>query len=292
MSSQVISLADGRQLGYFTLGKGNPVVYFHGTASSRLEILLLKELAQTGNLQIIGFDRAGYGLSTFQRRKSLRDFCGDVNALADYLGLERLGVLGWSGGGVFALAYLSLFPERVTRAVVAGTPALPFDVATAHNTPLANLAMKVPFIGRLAMKRMRQQVLKANGDIEAFLKSRQGKHLLHACSRDDLKFFSNPDWMRLLYQSMAEGFRQGNMGVNAVFQEHQIFMKPWDIPLANVPADKLFIWHGAEDRTCRVSNAQTISKRVPNAQLEVFRGKGHCVMFDYLGRLGETLGSG
>ncbi|MCX8152929.1 MAG: alpha/beta hydrolase, partial [Candidatus Bathyarchaeota archaeon] len=134
LTGQTLTLPDGRQLGYLTLGKGHPIIYFHGTASSRLEILLLKEIASKEKLQIIGVDRPGYGLSTFKPIKSLRDFNSDINFLADYLGLNQFGILGWSGGGVFALAYLSLFPERVTRTVVASTPTLPFDGATAHNT--------------------------------------------------------------------------------------------------------------------------------------------------------------
>ena len=40
---QTFSLPDGRQLGYCIVGEGKPVLYFHGTASSRLETLLLKE---------------------------------------------------------------------------------------------------------------------------------------------------------------------------------------------------------------------------------------------------------
>jgi len=288
---QVISLPDGRQLGYFIVGKGKPVVYFHGTASSRLEILLLKKLAYAAQLQIIGIDRPGYGLSTFTPRKSLRDFNGDVNFLADHLGIERFGILGWSGGGAFALAYLALFPERVTIAVVVGTPALPFDVATAHNTPFARFAMKLPLLGLLAVKRMSIQVLKANCNIGAFLESGEGKRVLRACSKDDLKFFSNLAWATLMYQSMAEAFRQGRQGIKAVLQEHQLLMKPWNVSFSRIPAGKLFIWHGAADKTCRVDNAYMISRSVLGACLEIFEERGHCIMFDNLEKLGEILRS-
>ncbi len=291
MDSQVISLPDGRQLGYFIVGKGTPVIYFHGTASSRLEVLLLKELAYAAQLQIIGVDRPGYGLSTFAPRTSLGAFNGDVNFLADHLGIKRFGVLGWSGGGVFALAYLALFPGRVTKAVLAGTPALPFDVATAHNTPFARFAMQIPFLGLLALKRMSLQVMKANEDISAFLRSRAGKRMLHGYSKEDLTFFSNLAWVTLMYQSMAEAFRQGNQGVKAVFQEHKLFMKPWDISLSRIPAGKLFIWHGADDKTCRVSNAYLISRSVVGAYLEIFPEKGHCIMFGNITQLGKIFRS-
>ena len=284
-------MSDGRRLGYCVVGEGKPIVYFHGTASSRLEVLLLKDLACSAGLQIIGIDRPGYGLSTFNERKELQDFNADVNSLTQSLGIERFGVLGWSGGGAFALAYLACFPDSVTKALIVGSPALPFDASTAHNMPFARFVMKIPFLGLLAMKRMSRQVLRANGDITAFLRSRQGKQMLGACSKSDLKYFSDPAWMRLMYQSMAEAFRQGDQGVKALLGEHQTFMKSWSVSFSKIPADKLVIWHGSEDRTCSVSNARLIARSVPGSQLNIFEGKGHCVMFDNFEKLGEILGS-
>ncbi|MGE5187546.1 MAG: alpha/beta fold hydrolase [Betaproteobacteria bacterium] len=81
MSSQILTLPDKRQLGYIVEGEGKPIIYFHGTASSRLEILLLKEFAYKNHFKLIGIDRPGYGLSTFTNRIGLRDFAKDVNAL-------------------------------------------------------------------------------------------------------------------------------------------------------------------------------------------------------------------
>ena len=110
MSNQILTLPDKRQLGYAVEGEGKPVIYFHGTASSRLEILLLKEFAHKNHFQLIGIDRPGYGLSTFTNRIGLRNFAEDVNVLVDYLQLNSFAVLSWSGGGPFALTYISLFP--------------------------------------------------------------------------------------------------------------------------------------------------------------------------------------
>ena len=253
-------MPDGRKLGYTTIGgKGAPVIYFHGTASSSLEVLLLKKLADSG-LQLIGVDRPGYGLSTYKPRNSLQDFNGDVNSLADFLGLERFGVLGWSGGGIFALAYCVCNPTRVAQAVLVSTPWLPFDVSTAHNMPAARYIMKSSIVGRFAMRLLSRQLLKANGDAEAFLASRHGKQVLKGCSKSDLKFFDNSDWVQGLFASMVEAFRQGNLGVKAVVGEHQLFVKPWSLPFSGFDGGNLRVWHGAEDLTCRVSNAYALRR--------------------------------
>jgi len=89
---------------------------------------------------------------------------------------------------------------------------------------------------------------------------------------------------------MAEAFRQGT-GIKAVRVEHRAFMKPWVFSFSRIPAGKLFIWHGSEDKTCRVANAYLIAKSVLGSQLEIFEGAGHCVMFDNFGKLGKLLGS-
>jgi pimeloyl-ACP methyl ester carboxylesterase len=88
---------------------------------------------------------------------------------------------------------------------------------------------------------------------------------------------------------MVEAFRQGNQSVKAVVQEHRLFMKPWDVPLERIPRDKVFVWQGAADKTCRVDNAFRLAKAVPSSHVEIFKGKGHCVMFDNLEKLGELL---
>lgn len=285
---QLMTMPDNRKLGYCIVGKGHPVIYFHGTASSRLEVMLLKDLAEMFGLQIIGVDRPGYGLSTYCKRKSLQSFNGDMEFLVHSLGLENFTILGWSGGAAFALAYLAQYPERVTKAVVAAAPNLPFDVSTAHNFPFARYIMKVPFIESFAMRQLRRQVLKTSNDPSAFIESSQGKQMLRGYSESDLRFFSDPDWLQLMYLSMTEAFRQES-GVKAVVEEHKLFMKPWDFSFTGISSGKLVIWHGLEDKTCRVSNAYELSRLVKGSVLEVFSGKGHCVMFDNKEKLAEFL---
>ncbi len=80
--------------------------YFHGPPSSRLERRLFSDesLATRLRLRVIAMDRAGMGLSTFQKGRRLSDWPADVAALADALGIERFAVLGFSGGGAYTAA--------------------------------------------------------------------------------------------------------------------------------------------------------------------------------------------
>ncbi len=290
MSSQTLPLPDGRQLGYATEGTGFPVVYFHGTASSRLEIQLLKQLTQNNKLRLIGIDRPGYGLSTFKDRTRLRDFVPDVNALTDHLNLDKFTVLSWSGGGPFALTYTALFPDRVTHTILVGCPALPFNPAMAHNNnPLAKFAMKSPLIAKFGLGLFRKSVFNANRDIDNYLASRGGKNMVADWPKPDACFFADPAWLKLMYGAMEEGFRQEGNSVKAVYQEHMLFMKLCNEPLSQIPEGKVTLWQGAQDKTCPVDNAHKIAQLLQGAKVEVFADEGHCVMFAKPAQLSKIL---
>ena len=289
MSNQTLTLPDKRQLGYAVEGEGKPVIYFHGTASSRLEILLLKEFAHKNHFKLIGIDRPGYGLSTFKAKIGLRDFAEDVNVLTDYLKLSSFAVLSWSGGGPFALTYISLFPDQVTHAIIVGSPALPFDASEAHNgNLLAKVAMKNRLLATWGLKFFRKSILNANQDIDGYLKSRSGKNMVADWLKPDRKFFADAAWLKRMYAAMAEGFRQES-SVKTIFQEHQLFLKPWSENIWRIPAGKLTLWQGEQDKTCPVGNAQKIAQTVKGTRMELFPDEGHCVLFDQTQKLNSEL---
>jgi pimeloyl-ACP methyl ester carboxylesterase len=94
--------------------RGNPpIVFLHGTPGSRL---LIPD--PTLDHRVITFDRPGYGLSTPLRIPSLSGVAETVSRIGDALSLKRFAVVGFSGGGRFALACGALLPDRVTRVAV------------------------------------------------------------------------------------------------------------------------------------------------------------------------------
>jgi pimeloyl-ACP methyl ester carboxylesterase len=101
-----IQLPDGRLLGYAESGApaGRAVLYFHGHPGARLEAGFLADPATRANVRLIGVDRPGMGLSTYQPGRRLLDWPADIAALADALAIERFAVVGLSGGGPYALA--------------------------------------------------------------------------------------------------------------------------------------------------------------------------------------------
>ena len=62
---------------------------------------------------------------------SLASYAADVEALREHLGVEQLDLLGFSHGGMVAMAYAAAYGPRVRRLVLAGTLALWDDEAQA-----------------------------------------------------------------------------------------------------------------------------------------------------------------
>src|SRR5258708_34742023 len=122
-SNHTLQLHDGRTLGYAEYGhvEGNPLFYFHGHPGARVEAGLLAKSAAQAGLRLIGVDRPGMGLSSFQAGRHLLDSPEDVAALAQHLAIDRFAVVGVSGGGPYALACAYKIPDRLTACgIVAG----------------------------------------------------------------------------------------------------------------------------------------------------------------------------
>ena len=118
-SSRQIKLPDGRNLAYAEYGpvEGNPVFYFHGFPSSRLDWRLFHDddtLAEL-NVRVIAPDRPGYGLSDHKRGRTISGWPEDVVELAGALGIDAFSVLGVSGGGPYAASCAFSIPDRLSK---------------------------------------------------------------------------------------------------------------------------------------------------------------------------------
>ena len=98
---------------------GHDVVYFHGTPDTRLARGPAPDAAGHGH-RLIAWDRPGLGDSDIDPHASPNSVADDMIHVLDALGVDRVGIFGWSAGALFALAAASRHPERVTGVVLAG----------------------------------------------------------------------------------------------------------------------------------------------------------------------------
>ena len=121
--------------------------------------------AERDGVYLISYDRPGYGGSTVLPERSIADCAGDVRAIASALGIDRLAVWGFSGGGPHALACAALLEDLVcavaTFSTLApyGEPGLDwFDKMGTENADDARLALVSPNSARQGLVNLRAQL--------------------------------------------------------------------------------------------------------------------------------------
>ena len=128
---RLFRLPDGRTLAYDDVGdpNGMPVVYLHGTPDSRLARHPDDGVAERAGARLISVDRPGAGDSDHHPAGTLTSSGDDLGQLLDHLRIERAALLGWSAGGLFAIAVASVLRDRVLAVGLIGTlpPAEAYD---------------------------------------------------------------------------------------------------------------------------------------------------------------------
>jgi pimeloyl-ACP methyl ester carboxylesterase len=117
-TTKTVDAGGGRVLAVTEAGDPNGLAVFvhHGTPSSGLLYAPWAEHAAANGIRLIGFDRAGYGGSSRAHGRAIGAVAGDVETIADALGVDRFATWGISGGGPHALACAALCGDRLTAA--------------------------------------------------------------------------------------------------------------------------------------------------------------------------------
>jgi pimeloyl-ACP methyl ester carboxylesterase len=105
-------------LEFARVGNGIPVLYFHGTGAGNDLVLVMEHRLLEDGFQLIVPNRAGYYGTPIDCGRSAAA-CADLSAdLLDALDIQRVAVIGTSGGGPPAANFASRFPERTSALVL------------------------------------------------------------------------------------------------------------------------------------------------------------------------------
>lgn len=101
-------------LEYGDRGDGAPLVCVHGSPGDFVEGLLMAEYFRVNGFRVIAPSRPGYGGTPLATGRTSAEQAGAIAAWLDALGLERVAVLGASGGGPASYALAGRHPDRVS----------------------------------------------------------------------------------------------------------------------------------------------------------------------------------
>ena len=268
--------------------QGTPLVYFHGTPSSRLEAAFADDLCVELGIRTVCFDRPGYGESP-AAPFSLASIARDTGALADTLGIGPFATLGQSGGGPFSLACAAVLGDRITRAGVTSGPA-PFDRVPGLDLALDDNDRKAvallpdaeaaaaqfaagfePFIGLFAAPL--DQIV---GGFRQMLSPHDGELL------------DRPEFARPLGEAMGESLRNGTSGGG---WDNVAWVGPWDVELDAIQSP-VHLWYGEDDPMCPSVAGTWLDAHLPTAELVLRTGEGHMGVMEHAREIFGTLVSG
>jgi pimeloyl-ACP methyl ester carboxylesterase len=273
-SSQVLRLADGREIGFAEYGdpEGLPVLAIHGTPGSRFMFALTDRAARERGLRVIAPERPGYGLSTFRRQESLGEAAADLEECADRFGLSRFALIGVSGGGPYAVAAAAAMPGRVALlALINPVGAIAacqgrIRMSKTHRLIFTRLARSDAAIAAFFWS-LRTLVRTAPGLAYRALKQRV------PCS--DRIVLDREEVRANLRAALQEGLRPGSKGAR---QDVRLYCGEWRLSLRDIDVPAI-LWQGSDDAIVPPGAAYDLAETLPNCRLDVIQGGGHYWIF-------------
>lgn len=281
-SSCVLRLASGRRIGYAEYGApgGHPVIALHGTPGSRYMFALIDEGARARGLRVIAPERPGYGLSDAHRFEALSETADDIEALADALDLDRVVLIGVSGGGPHAVAAAALLRQRVLRMALVG-PVGPTDGEHVHMSHLhqfifnylapSHHAAGAFFLGLRAMLDW------APGTAYHLL--------LQRVTDTDRDVLVTPEVRANLQATLREGLRHS---VEGPLQDLRLYCGAWNLSLGEIDTPTI-LWQGSKDTVVPPQAAYSLARTLPNCRLEVIEEAGHYWIFGAFDRVLDSI---
>jgi pimeloyl-ACP methyl ester carboxylesterase len=224
---------------------------------------------------LLAVDRPGYGRSDpvpTGRWATVASAADDIAAVLDNVGVEQVGVVGWSAGGRVALALAARRPDLVDRVAVIATPApdeaVPW-VDPRQREQLERLRELPPEEAHAELARSLVALIPSDPFSDEAL------WLLAAEGTSDKAALRSPGVRNRLGEMLRAAFAQGVAGLAADIVGY--CLQPWGFEPEAVEAQTLLLY-GSRDPVAGPAHARWWQERLPNARLEVASDAGHLVL--------------
>lgn len=279
----ILILKDGRKLGYAEYGDPlrKPLLFFHGWPSARLQAKITDKIAKELHIRIISLDRPGFGLSEFQKERTLIDWPNDVEELADNLSIDTFSILGISGGGPYAAVCGYKIPQRLTKVGIVAGLAPPYIPGLLDDMPLfskllwANYA-KFPMLRTLSVLQHFTYVKYS---------PQLGLHRFLFGAKRDKQLLSDLRVRQSITRNFQEAFRNGYHGV---LHDLKLFTSDWGFSVKDIPS-KVLLFYGKEDTNVPFAMGKYYASQIKGSKLTVYQNEGHFILSTHMEEILQKL---
>jgi pimeloyl-ACP methyl ester carboxylesterase len=262
-----LTLPGGRTLAWRWWGAegATPVLRLQGTPGSRVTRHPDPRIQADLGVRYLMADRPGYGGSTRLPGRGVAELADDLVALLNAHGIERVPVMGGSGGGPHALAVAARHPERISAVsvIVGSAPLVPDEVAG---------LVGVNAVGYAAAENGWQPLFEFLVGVRERLLGDEGMAgVLRDAPERDREVMADPSWQRIMRANTTEALKQGAEGWT---DESMALHHDWDFDLGAIKASVTW-WHGDDDKNAPLTAAQRAARLLQQVDLRVWRSEGH-----------------
>lgn len=261
---------DSRLLNVVDAGPIDAPVWFycHGIPGSSNEVFMASETGRSREVRLIAIDRPGYGGSTPSQRYSLAEHSDDIRAVADHLQIKQLSLLGFSGGGVFAMGAALALSDRVQRLILVGTPAVP--LLTAPFTHAGALTSDVWRTALLNPQALAIQLAKLTNNSDTLMAA-----LINALSGREQKYLQTSQAYAAFQKNLVTSIQQGTeIAADSIVRDTLLMIQEWPFNLAGVTFP-VAIFHGEHDALVHLEHGQVLASAIPGSTLTALPHSGH-----------------
>jgi pimeloyl-ACP methyl ester carboxylesterase len=267
-----VAVRGRRRLSFAEFGVpgGRAIVWMHGTPGARRQIPIEARLfAEEHDIRIIGIDRPGIGSSTPHLYPDILDWTRDLTALCDVLAIDKLHVIGLSGGGPYALAAGVALPDRVHGVGVLGgvAPTKGPDAISGGLVTLAPYVAPLLSLTRVPLGYVMAQVIRLVRPIAGPILDGYA----YVQPRGDKELLARPEFRAMFLDDLLNGAR---FQVSAPLADVILFTRHWGFEAADVQVP-VHWWHGDSDHIIPHAHGVHMAARLPHAKFTTIHGESH-----------------
>lgn len=275
-----VLVGSDRRLGFAEFGdpQGRAIFWLHGTPGARRQIPVeARVFAEQNRIRLIGVDRPGIGSSSPYEYEKVIDFAGDLRVIADTLGIDKMEIIGLSGGGPYTLGCAAAMPDRVVAVGILGGVAPTRGPDGIGGGVMGKVGLPVaPLLEHVGTSLS----FVATGLIRLIKPVAEPALYLYASisPEGDRRLLVRPEFKAMFLDDLLNGSRKQ---LAAPFADVVVFARDWGFRLDEVKVPVRW-WHGDCDHIVPFEHGEHVVALLPDAEFYPLPGESH------LGGLGEA----